>query len=239
MAKKKFFLIVDTETTQTDKVADFGAVICDRQGKVHQSMGVLTREFYAHPRLHPLFHIYGDAGDLWSKANLPARYARYDAMVENGSRMVATVPAINRWLAKAAATYRPTLTAYNLAFDAGKCQNSDIDLSLFPERFCLWHAAAQKWGQSRPYLQFILDTVGFNPPTAKGNMSYLTNAEVMARFVTGDNLPPEPHTALEDALGYELPILKALIANEKKARYMNPVAYSWRDYQVKDKFKVR
>lgn len=240
MAKKKFFLIVDTETTQTDRVADFGAVICDRQGTVHAQAGVLVRDFYAHPRLHPLFHIHGDAGDIWSKAKLPQRYERYDKMVENGSRMIASVPAINKWLAQAQAKYRPTLTAYNLAFDEGKCRNSDIDLSIFEDRFCLWHAAAGRWAHTLPYRRFIMETVGFNPPTDKGNMSYLTNAEVMARFVLGNpELPDEPHTALEDALGYELPILTALIATTKKADYMNPPPYNWRNYQVKDWFKPK
>ena len=35
MAKRDYFLIVDTETTQTDMVADFGAIICDRKGNIY------------------------------------------------------------------------------------------------------------------------------------------------------------------------------------------------------------
>jgi hypothetical protein len=71
-------------------------------------------------------------------------------------------------------------------------------------------------------------------------MSYHTNAEAMARFVLGNpDLPDEPHTALEDAIHYELPILKQLIATTKKADYMSPASYNWRDYQVKDWFSVK
>lgn len=236
MAKKKFFLILDTETTQTDKVADFGAVICDKQGNIHAQAGVLVRDFYLEKDSHPLFHTK-DADPLWGKVNLPRRYAEYDRMIENGSRMLATVAAVNRWLAQAAVKYAPTLTAYNLAFDKGKCSNSGIDLSLFADSFCLWHASAQKWGHSKAYRKFILDTVGFNPPTSKGNMSYFTNAEAMARFVLGNpDLPNEPHTALEDALHYELPILQKLVATTPKVEYMNPTGYNWRNYQVKDWF---
>lgn len=236
MAKKKFFLILDTETTQSEKVADLGMVICDRQGRVVQTAGVLIRDFYLDREAHPLFHTK-DADPLWGKANLPKRYAGYDAMLENGSRMLASVNAVNRWLAQAAVKYSPVLTAYNLAFDAGKCSNSGIDLSLFGERFCLWHAAAARWGHSKNYRQFILEMAAFNPPTKMGNMSYHTNAEVMARFVLGQpDLPAEPHTALEDAMDYELPVLKALISRTKKADYMDAKPYNWRDYQVKDHF---
>ena len=71
-------------------------------------------------------------------------------------------------------------------------------------------------------------------------MSYITNAEVMARFVLGNpELEDEPHTALEDIVDYELPILNALIKTTKAKDYMNPTPYSWRDYQVKDWFTVK
>lgn len=239
MARKKYFLIVDAETTQTNQIADFGAVVCDKQGNVITSCGILVREFFMDRENHPLFYT-SDADPLWGKRNLPARYAAYERQLENGSRMLASVPAINRWLAKVAAQYRPVLTAYNIAFDAGKMSNSGIDHQLFDSRFCLWHAAAAKWGQTKAYREFILDTVSFNPPTALRNMSYVTNAEAMARFVLGQpELPNEPHTALEDILDYELPILRRLVATVKPADYMNPPGYSWRDYQVKDWFTAK
>jgi hypothetical protein len=240
MARKKFFLIVDTETTQTDCVADFGAVICDRHGEIYAECGVLVREFYLDRAAHPLFHYSTGVDPLWGKANLPARYAGYDAMLANGSRMLATVPAVNAWLAKALAKYRPVLTAYNLNFDLGKCRNTGIDLSIFEEKFCLWYASANKWMKTKEYRQFILDGHHFNPPTALGNMSFQTKAEPMAAFVLGDpNMPAEPHTALEDARDYELPILRRLVATSKPAEYMNAPAVTWRDVQVKDWYKPK
>jgi len=240
MAKKKFFLIIDTETTQTEKVADFGAVVCDRQGKIHAQAGVLIRDFYLDREHHPLFHTKDNADPLWGIKNLPKRYANYDSMLENGSRMLATVNAVNRWLSQVAVKYQPTLTAYNLAFDKDKCSKSDIDLTIFEQRFCLWHASAAKWGHTKTYRKFILETAGFNTPTKLRNMSYHTNAEAMARYVLGNpDMPDEPHTALEDAIHYELPILEKLINSTPKAEYMNPAGYNWRDYQVKDWFTVK
>jgi hypothetical protein len=147
MAKKDYFLIVDTETTQDNLVADFGGVICDRTGKVYTQIAVLVKDIYTDSENHPLFHLYGDAGDLWSKAGLPKRYNHYNSMVESGTRMIASVSSINRWLDKAKAEYNPILTAYNLAFDVGKCENTAIDLTMLDMRFCLWYAAVDRWAK--------------------------------------------------------------------------------------------
>jgi hypothetical protein len=189
---------------------------------------------------HPLFHNYDKADTLWGKATLQARYDRYNAMVQNGSRMVATVAAINSWLAKAVAKYNPTLTAYNINFDEGKCANTGIDLTMFQSRFCLWYAAFTKWGHTKNYRNFVLQVHAFNPPTKLGNMSYKTNAETMCRFVLNKPmLPDEPHTALEDARDYELPILVELLKNKKKKDLLEIVPYDWRKTQVKDWFVAR
>lgn len=233
MARKKFFLVVDTETTQTDMVADFGAVICDKQGRIHKEIGVLT-QFFADRDNHPLFHM-GDF--LGGKANLPRRYNAYQKMMENGDRLCANTNAINKWLARANAQYRPILTAYNIAFDSGKCRNSGIDLDMFGERFCLWHAAAQKWGKSRKYLQFVLDNHYFGNRTQNGHCGFQTKADIMAKFLLGAHLEDEPHTALEDARDYEVPILTALVKNTSPKVYMNPQPYSWRDYALRDNFR--
>ncbi len=237
MAKKDFFLIIDTETTIGDKVADFGAIVVDRKGNIHTSAACLIREFYLDKEQFPLFHDQS-IDPLWGKANLPRRYAEYDAMLSDGRRMLASVAAINRWLARVNAEYSPIATAYNRAFDWDKMNKSGIDIGLFSRYFCLWHASANKWAQTKPFRQFIIDSHAFNKPTALGNMSYLTNAEIMARFVLNNpDLPNEPHTAFEDAKEYEMPILLALLNKTKKTSDLfNQVGYNWRDYQVKDWF---
>lgn len=238
MAKKKYFIVIDTETTVSQKVVDFGAVIVDKQGNVMASCAVLIAETFCDREQHALFH--DQSSGLWGKRHLPRRYAEYEAMLKDGRRMLANVAAVNRWLAKAVATYNPVATAYNKAFDWGKMRNTGIDCDMFSKSFCMWHAAAARWGTSKKYRQFVLDVVGFNPPTDKGNMSYLTNAEIMARFVLGQpELPDEPHTAYEDAIGYEVPILVELVRNTPVADYMNPPGYDWKKYQVKDWFVAR
>ena len=239
MAKKDHFLIVDTETTITDKVVDFGAVICDRKGRVLKQCSVLVHGIFG---VDALFYITDeDPKNIWSKQGKDRRFTAYQEMLENGTRTQASVAMINRWLERVKGEFDPILTAYNLPFDVDKCDKTAIDLTMFDQRFCLWRAAYNKWGHSKKYLQFVLENHAFNPPTEKGNMSYKTNAEVMARFIFKDaTLKDEPHTALEDIIGYELPIFKELIAKTPKKVFMAPdQAYSWQHTQVKDWFQVK
>lgn len=238
MTRKKFFLTIDTETTQTGKVADFGAVISDKAGTVYQEIGVLTGNFFSDKENHPLFHIYGDANDVFSKASLPARYANYETMLQDGRRMLASIAAINRWLIKARLKYNPVMTAYNIAFDKDKCDNSGIDLTIFDKSFCLWYASVAKWGQTKAYKQFCLDNHFFGNRTKTGHMGMQTKADRVAKFLF-PHLPDEPHTALEDARDYEVPILTALVKNTSPAEYMNPPSYNYRDFALRDIFTVK
>ena len=236
MAKAQYFLVIDTETTIGDKVADFGAVLVNRRGEILHSAALLVREFYLDNENYPLFHDTS-SDPLWGARNLPRRYAAYNEMLTDGRRMLASVPAINRWLAKVNGKYSPIVTAYNWAFDKNKLGNSGIDVEMFEKSFCLWHVAANKYAKTKAYRRFVLENVGFNAPTRLGNMSYHTNAEIMARFILNDpEMPNEPHTAFEDVKDYELPILKAILKNTATSELFDAPAYNWREYQVKDWF---
>ena len=233
MAAKQFFLLVDTETTINDTVADFGAIVCDKQGRIFTECAVLIAGEYG---VKPLFHDK-NACDIWGYAGLKRREENYIKMLDSGSRTLASKNAVNRWLEKANEKYKPELTAYNLAFDLGKCANTGIALDIFPKRFCLWHSAVAHFADTKAYKEFILKNHAFNAPTMHGNMSYKTNAEIMAAFVQGDVVIDEPHTAIEDVKGFELPILQAIVKRPKWRDKMK--AYNWRDFQVNRHFKAK
>lgn len=229
MAKKQYFAICDTETTMADTVADFAIIICDREGKIYNQCAVLVAGHYG---VHELFHDK-NANDIWGYGGLEKRKAAYTAMLESGTRMVASVNAVNKWITQAVAKYDPVLTAYNLAFDAGKCANTEIDLSGFTSKFCLWQAAVGNICNKKQFRQFVLENHGFNKPTQFGNMTMQTNAEIVAGFISGE-YKDEPHTALEDARDFELPILTEVI--KKKGWRDKITPYNWRAFQVKDHF---
>ena len=232
MAKKQFFAILDTETTIADTVADFAIIIVDRNGLVHNQCAVMVKNHYNDIEL---FHDK-NANDIWGYEGLSKRKLQYAKMVENGSRMIASVSAINSWIDKAIGKYNPILTAYNLAFDLSKCENTGINLHGFNSKFCLWQAAVGNICNKKAYKQFCVENHLFNKPTNKGNMTMKTNAEVVCGFIN-NNLLTEPHTALEDARDFELPILTNII---KKKNWQEKIkGYNWADFQVKDHFVAK
>ena len=232
MAKKQYFLILDTETTMQDTVADFGAIIVDREGKIYNQCAVMVKDHYG---AFELFHDKA-ANDIWGYAGLERRKTNYVEMLNSGKRMLASVNAINKWLQQAIGKYNPSLTAYNLAFDKSKCANTKIELDSFSNSFCLWQAAVGNICGTKQYKQFVLDNHGFNSPTGHGNMSMKTTAEMVAGFIGGEFVI-EPHTALEDARDFELPILVEILKKRKWKEKITP--YVWRDFQVKNHYTVK
>lgn len=232
MAKKQFFAILDTETTMENTVADFAIIIVDREGKIFNQCAVMVKDHYGK---FELFHDKA-ANDIWGYAGLERRKANYVDMLNSGRRMLASVAAVNKWINQAIGKYNPELTAYNLAFDLDKCENTGIDLHGFSNRFCLWQVAAGNICQTKKYRQFVLENHLFNTPTVHGNMTFKTNAEAVCGYINGE-FKTEPHTALEDARDFELPILTNCI--KKKNWRDNILPYNWRGFQVKDHFAVK
>ena len=193
---KHFYLIVDTETTYTrdeqDTVADFGAVIVDRSGKVYAQLGALVKE-----EAHKDFH--------FALGNKKMIKQKYKNLVAAGKRTTQTVAQINEWLGMVAEKYNPILTAYNIGFDMGKCRNTGIYLDEFDQRFCLWAASKKTICLTPEYAEWCAENMAFTP---SGRLS--TKADHVAQFLD-DTLPPEPHTALEDARDYEAVILNSII----------------------------
>ncbi len=179
-----------------------------------------------------LFYDRNNAG-IWSQASVTRRMDNYNNMLTNGTRMLASVNAINRWLEKAAGKYNPELTAYNLAFDKSKCQNTGIDLNMFTNSFCLWAASVGNICNTKAYRKFVLDNHLFNKVTEKGNMTFSTTAEAVTGYLSGQ-MTDEPHTSLEDIIGYELPTLVHIMKKRGWKEKITP--YSWHDFQVKNNF---
>jgi len=202
---KHFYLIVDTETTKKQTVADFGAVIVTKQGEIVERFGAMV---LGHFGKMPLF---ADAtapdSALWSEQSARRREKDYYSMLDTGERSIASPALINQWLVRVNAQYAPVLTAYNLAFDLGKCRNTRIDLGIFAQSFCLMKAAKRQIGTLAEYHDFCHDNRFLTLALRKPSMT----ADTMAKFILGVSLEDEPHTALEDAQFYEAPILTKIL----------------------------
>lgn len=232
MAKKQYFAILDTETTMENTVADLGIVICDREGRIYNQCAVLVNGHYG------TFELFHDkhANDIWGYEGLRKREQAYTNMLDSGVRMLASVNAINKWIQQAIGKYNPELTAYNLAFDLDKCEKTGIDLSGFANKFCLWQASVGNICKTKKYKQFVLDQHGFNNVTQHGNMTMKTNAEMVCGFIQGE-FKIEPHTALEDARDFELPILREILKKKGWREKITP--YNWREFQTKNHFVAK
>jgi len=89
---------------------------------------------------------------------------------------------------------------------------------------------------TKPYKNWVLQNHLFNAPTERGNMSYKTDAESVGGFIKGFQ-DKEPHTALEDITGWEIPILCAIV--KRKAWRDRMRGYAWQDVQVRDHYEVK
>jgi len=202
---RHFYLIVDTETTKRGTVADFGAVVVTKQGRIVEQFGAMV---HGHFGKLPLFSDpSADPSAFWSEQSAQRRAKNYDDMLESGERSIASPQLINQWLTRVNAQYSPALTAYNLTFDLGKCRNTRINLGQFGTRFCLLKAAKKQIGTLAEYHDFC-NANGYL--TAKLKRPSMT-ADTMAKFIFGTGLQDEPHTALEDARDYEAPILARIL----------------------------
>jgi hypothetical protein len=211
--KKHFYLLADTETTMRHTVADFGAVVADRQGNIVEQFGAMVEgEFGVHPLF---FNPNAEASDFWSAQSAQRRAKGYKEMLARGDRVIASPTGIVRWLERVRGQYNPVLTAYNISFDLGKCRNTGIDLGIFGSRFCLMKAAKATIGQTPEYAEFC-HARGLLTPTGL----LKTTADAMAHFIMGDDLPPEPHTALEDARDYEAVILAYILRNLSRKKLL-------------------
>jgi len=211
---KHFYLIVDTETTTKQTVADFGAVIVDRQGQIIDQFGAMVLGHFG--KFDLFYDPSAPDSAFWSAQSGQRRAKNYDQMLETGERSISSVGLINQWLAATKARYNPVLTAYNISFDLGKCRNTRINLGIFNQKFCLMKAAKRDIGVLADYQQFCYDN---GLLTAKLKQPQMT-ANSMAKYISGADLADEPHTALEDARDYEAMILAYILKTKTRKQLM-------------------
>ncbi len=94
---KHYYLIVDTETTRRNTVADFGAVLVTRKGEIVEQFGAMVLgEFGKKPLF---FDPSASDSAFWSEQSAKRRAKAYDAMLESGQRSISSPALINLWLA--------------------------------------------------------------------------------------------------------------------------------------------
>lgn len=209
--KKKYFLVLDTETTNgLDQPLpyDIGYAICDRHGSIELQ------------RSYVIADIFLDYKDLMQTAYYAEKIPEYWKDIKAGKRELKTFLNIRKQIKEDMAEYDvKEVGAYNMGFDRRALDNDTRYLTksflrwFFPygtEFFCIWHMACTSILNRSSYRKFAIEN---GLISEKGNIR--TSAECAYRYITKDPDFIEEHKGLEDVL-IEVAIMAYCYRQHKK-----------------------
>lgn len=211
-------IVLDTETCPLDKelqgvdpynmwVYDIGWAVCDKHGRVYEKRSYINVDIFLHEK------------ELMKSAYYAEKIPKYWEDIKSGKRIMKSFYNIRKQFIEDIKKYEvKRIFAHNMRFDNGSLNNT------------------QRWITKSKYRYFfprgleICDTLSMarsvvaNTPTYKmwcKEKGYCTKngrpkltAEILYRFITGDNDFIESHTGLEDVL-VEVKIMAYCYAKHK------------------------
>lgn len=204
--RKHYIIVLDTETCPLDKdfngvtpfnmfVYDIGWAVVDKKGNVYETKSYINRD------------IFFDEKELMNSAYYSNKLPQYYEDIKNGTRKVATWYNIRKDLADTMARYNTkTVCAHNARFDDGATKNTQRWLTkskfryFFPKQTEIWDTMkmAQDVVAKTPTYKEFCEENGYM--TKHKTPRPQVKAEVLYKYITGDNDFIESHTALEDVL---------------------------------------
>lgn len=221
--RRNYIIVMDTETCPLDReyngvtpfnmfVYDIGWAVVDKHGNVYETKSYVNKDIF-----------YGEK-DLMNSSYYANKLPQYFEDIENGSRVVASWYEIRNDLVETMKRYETNIVcAHNARFDDGATKNTQRWLTKSKYRYFLPYGT-EVWDTMKMSLDVIATM-----PTYKAfceENGYMTRhktprpqvkAEVIYRFITGDNDFIESHTGLEDVL-IEKEILAYCYRKHKKMR---------------------
>ena len=191
-------------------VYDLGFAIIDSHGTVYETFSFIVSDIFDHET------------DLMQSAYYAKKIPQYVADLEDGTRQKATAYDVRQTLLAKIAEYNcEFVCAHNMRFDLNACNNlirwttKSKFRYFFPYGVEIWDTmrmANEVICKMPTYRQFCEE----NGYITKNNQCRKT-AEVLYRFITGDNEFEESHTGLEDVL-IEAEILRYCVRQHKTMR---------------------
>ena len=229
MARKKYFLVIDTETCNSIEQPfcyDIGYAICDRMGNM-----VVKRSFV-------VAEMFLDNKDLMASCYFSEKIPQYWEDIKNEKRQLKSIFNIRKQIKADMREYKTHMVgAYNMGFDKRALNNTIRYCSkslvrwFFPfgtEYFCIWNMACQVIMNSVKYIKFAIQN---GLESEAGNIQ--TSAENCYKFLTNSIDFVESHTGLED-VEIEVAIMAECYKKHKKmSKKINPAC--WRIPQRKRK----
>lgn len=229
MSKRKYFLVLDTETCNTLEQPipyDIGWAVCDKSGKIYARRSFVVAEVFLGMR------------DVMQSAYYAEKIPQYWDDIKSGSRRIAGMWDIRRQMRDDIKFYKiREVGAYNMAFDKRALNNLMRYVSKswcrwwFPygvEFFCIWNMACDVILNRASYVDFAEKNGLISDAD---NIS--TSAENAYRYIKNKIDFVESHTGLED-VEIEIAIMAECYRQKKKMdKKINPAC--WRKVQRKRK----
>ena len=195
--KKHYYLVIDTETTDISNpyVYDIGGAIIDRYGNVYETFSFVIKE------------MWHDNWELLKSAYYADKLPNYQRELILGSRELVTYYQAKKHIAKICEEYKvKAIMAHNAIFDYKATRNTQKFLTdgkystFLPYGIEIWDTmkmAQDVIATKKSYIRFCEEN-GYM--TQHKTPRVQVKAEVLYRYISGNNDFVESHTGLEDVL---------------------------------------
>ena len=194
--RKNYYIVFDTETTNglSDPIVyDLGFAIIDKKGNVYETHSLIIREVF-----------YG-MKDLMQSAYYANKIPKYKEQIANGERKVVSLFEARKIFSEVCEKYNVKVAiAHNARFDYRSTSKTQRYLTKSKYRFFLPYGI-ELWDTMRMANDTICKQKTYKKWCHKNG--YLTKnnqvrktAEILYRYISGQNDFVESHTGLEDVL---------------------------------------
>lgn len=194
--RKKYYIVFDTETANgldDPIVYDLGFAVVDRKGNVYEKHSLIIREVF-----------YG-MKDLMKSAYYAKKIPMYYAQIANGERKVVSLYEARKIFVEVCEKYNINVAiAHNARFDYRATSKTQRYVTKSKYRFFLPYGI-ELWDTMKMANDTICKQWTYKEWCYKHN--YLTKngrvrktAEILYRYISGDNKFKESHTGLEDVM---------------------------------------
>lgn len=225
MAAKKFIMVLDTETANgivtkgkldlsCSLVYDIGFVIIDKKGKIYCKKSMAIKD------------IFCNMSDVMKSAYYAEKIPQYWEDIKNGSRELVSFMTAWQIVKSTLKEYNiQTVSAHNARFDVNALNNTIRYLTkskiryFFPYQTEIWDTykgATNTICKQKGYILFCKEN-GYM--TKHKTPRVRATAEILYRYLTGDNNFIEKHQGLDDTI-IEAKILTQILRQHSKKEHI-------------------
>ena len=194
--RKNYYLTIDTETANgldNPIVYDIGGCIHDKKGNIYETFSFIVYETFCEMK------------DLMKTAYYAKKIPMYEEQIASGQRTIAKYFTIRNKIKELCDTYKvKAIIAHNARFDyrATTCTQRYLTKSKYrfflPYGIPLWDTL--KMAQDTICKQWTYKEWAYRNGYLTKNGRVRATAEILYRYISGDNNFIESHTGLEDVL---------------------------------------